>query len=125
MSVKLSYFAWLNGLSPTASDPYAAAVTFSQIARPALRKAARIAEVPDLGALGCGFHLRAHHRAARIRPSDLEWRDTMGRPVLHRLGRGASDSLGPMAEAKGIAVLPKDVDHIAPGMPLVMEPLLE
>ncbi len=107
-------------------NPYAAAVTFSQIARPALRKAAGITEMPDLWlpSVAAFTYDRAIGRREYV-PVTWERRDAMGRPVLHRLGRGASASLGPMAEAKGIVALPEDMDHIVPGMSLIMEPLLE
>jgi molybdopterin molybdotransferase len=50
-------------------------------------------------------------------------RDALGRPLLDRLGRGASAALMPMAQAMGIAVIPPERDRVSPGTPLAVEPL--
>ena len=107
-------------------NPYAAAVTFTQIARPALRKVAGLTEEPDawLPAVA-GF---TYHRTTGRReyvPVTWDRRDPMGRPVLERLGQGASASLFPIARAMGIAVIPPDLPAIHPGLPLQVEVLEE
>ncbi|WP_149590012.1 molybdopterin molybdotransferase MoeA [Tabrizicola flagellatus] len=107
-------------------NPYAAAITFAQIARPALRKVAGLTEAPDawLPAVA-GFTY--HRTTGRREYVPVTWasRDTLGRPVLERLGHGASASLSPIACAMGIAVIPPDLSVIHPGQPLQVEVLGE
>lgn len=106
-------------------NPYAAAVTFSQIARPALRKAAGLTEAPDiwLPAVSGFDYSRTTGRREYI-PVAWDRRDAMGRPILQRLGRGASASLSPIAMAHGIAVIDPDMPHVSEGQPLQVEPLI-
>ncbi|WP_165978757.1 gephyrin-like molybdotransferase Glp [Antarcticimicrobium luteum] len=107
-------------------NPYAAAVTFSQIAQPALRKAAGLTEIQDtwIPAVSGFDYDRATGRREYV-PVTWDRRDGMGRPVLQRLGRGASASLSPIANARGIAVIEPDMPHVSEGQPLRVEPLLE
>ena len=105
-------------------NPYAAAITFSQIACPAIRRAAGMTEAPDIwipGVADFDYDRRTGRR--EYVPVTWEARDSFGRPLLKRLGRGASASLGPMAQAKGIAVIPPEMAHVAPGQPLTVDPL--
>lgn len=106
-------------------NPYAAAVTFLQIARPALRKAAGLLEeidtwIPTVS----GFDYQRKVGRREYLPVTWEERDAVGRPVLRRLDRGSSASLGPIAMAKGIAVIDPDVGRVSPGSSLQVEPLL-
>lgn len=105
-------------------NPYAAAITFSRIALPALRRAAGLTEVPDLWLPAvAGFaYARTPGRREYI-PVTWSQRDALGRPLLDRLGRGASAALMPMAQAMGIAVIPPERDRVSPGTPLAVEPL--
>lgn len=105
-------------------NPYAAAITFSQIARPAVRRAAGMTEAPDAWMPGVA-DFDYSRRTGRREYVPVTWtaRDEYGRPMLLRLGPGASASLNPMAQAKGIAVIPPDMDRVAPGQPLAVEPL--
>ena len=107
-------------------NPYAAAVTFTQIARPALRKSAGLTETPDLWipAVAAFSYDPLVGRREYI-PVTWDVRDAMGRPVLHRLGAGASASLGPIAAARGIAALPAEMARITPGTVLTLEPMAE
>ncbi len=107
-------------------NPYATAVTFAQIARPALRRAAGLTETPDtMIACVAGFgYARTPGRREYI-PVTWGRRDSLGRPVLIRLGVGASASLSPLAQARGVAALADDLAHIRPGTALMVEPLLE
>ncbi|WP_212524823.1 gephyrin-like molybdotransferase Glp [Actibacterium sp. MT2.3-13A] len=107
-------------------NPYAAAVTFGQIARPALRKAAGLSEMPEpwIPAVAGFDYPRTTGRREYI-PVTWDQRDAMGRPVVQRLGRGASASLGPIAMARGIAVIDPDMPHVSAGQPLQVEPLFE
>jgi molybdopterin molybdotransferase len=107
-------------------NPYAAAITFTQIARPALRRMAGITEEADLW-LPAVSGFQYDRRAGRTEYVPVTWhhRDSLGRPVLERLGRGASASLSPIAAARGIAVLPSEAVHITPGMALAVEPIPE
>ena len=107
-------------------NPYAAAVTFGQIARPALRKAAGLTEMPDTwipAVAGFDYDRRAGRR--EYVPVTWDQRDAMGRPILQRLGPGASASLSPIAAARGIAAIDPDMPRVSAGQPLQVEPLLE
>lgn len=105
-------------------NPYAAAITFSQIARPALRRAAGLLEEPDtwLPAVAGFTYIRRTGRREYV-PVTWDRRDAMGRPILDRLGQGASASLSPMARAMGIAIISPDINVVRPGQPLTVEPL--
>jgi molybdopterin molybdotransferase len=107
-------------------NPYAAIITFTQIARPALRKSAGITETPEtwIPAVADFAYNRLGARAEYV-PVTWEARDQMGRPMLHRLGAGSSASLGPIACARGIALLPPGATQIRKGSPLAVEPLIE
>ena len=107
-------------------NPYATAVTFAQIARPALRRAAGLKETPDTMIAGvAGFNYTRTLGRREYIPVTWHQRDGFGRPVLIRLGVGASASLSPLAQARGVAALADDLAHIHPGTPLMVEPLLE
>lgn len=104
-------------------NPYAAAITFSQIARPAIRRAAGMTEAPDLwipGVVAFDYSRRTGRR--EYVPVTWATRDACGRPMLRRLGPGASASLSPVAYAKGIAIIPADLAQVVPGQPLAVEP---
>jgi len=107
-------------------NPYAAAITFAQIARPALRRVAGLIENPDtwLPAVAGFTYRRATGRREYV-PVTWDRRDPVGRPILDRLGQGASASLSPVARAMGIAVIPSDLSTVLPGQPLQVEPLWE
>jgi len=107
-------------------NPYAAAITFAQIARPALRRVAGLIENPDtwLPAVAGFTYRRATGRREYV-PVTWDRRDPVGRPILDRLGEGASASLSPVARAMGIAVIPSDLSTVLPGQPLQVEPLWE
>lgn len=107
-------------------NPYAAAITFSQIARPALRRVAGLTEDPDtwLPAVA-GFTYRRTTGRREYVPVTWNARDAMGRPVLDLLGQGASAALSPIAQAMGIAVIPPDLSAVHPGQPLQVDPLGE
>lgn len=106
-------------------NPYAAAITFLQIARPALRKAAGLLEEIDtwIPAVS-GFDYPRKVGRREYLPVTWDERDGLGRPVLRRLDQGSSASLGPIALAKGIAVIDPDVGRVLPGSSLQVEPLL-
>lgn len=107
-------------------NPYAAAITFTQIARPALRRAAGLMEDPDswLPAVAGFTYSRATGRREYV-PVTWSERDAFGRPVLTRLGQGASASMSPMAQAMGIAIIPPELEIIRPNQPLQVEPLVD
>ena len=106
-------------------NPYAAAITFLQIARPALRKAAGLLEEIDnwIPAVS-GFDYPRKVGRREYLPVTWDERDSLGRPVLRRLDQGSSASLGPIALAKGIAVIDPDIGRVLPGSSLQVEPLL-
>lgn len=105
-------------------NPYATAITFTKIAHPALRKAAGLTEVPDTAIPGVADfdYERAPGRREYV-PVTWDSRDAMGRPILRRLGQGASASLSPLALARGIAALPFDLPRVNRGTPLMLDPL--
>lgn len=105
-------------------NPYAAAITFLQIARPALRKAAGLLEEIDswIPAVS-GFDYQRKVGRREYLPVTWDERDALGRPVLQRLDKGSSAGLGPIATAKGIAVIDPGVERISQGSTLQVEPL--
>ena len=105
-------------------NPYATAITFTQIAQPALRRAAGLTETPDT-AIPCIADFDYSRTVGRREYVPVTWdsRDAMGRPILRRLGQGASASLSPLAMAKGIAALPADLSRVNRGTPLMVDPL--
>jgi molybdopterin molybdotransferase len=105
-------------------NPYAAAITFTQIARPALRRAAGLMEEPDswLPAVA-GFNYSRSTGRREYLPVSWSQRDPMQRPIIDRLGQGASASLSPIAQAMGIAVIPAEIEIVRPGQPLLVETL--
>jgi molybdopterin molybdotransferase len=105
-------------------NPYAAAITFSQIAQPALRRTAGLLEEPDTWLSGvAGFTYSRSTGRREYVPVTWTERDTLGRPVLERLGEGASASLSPMAQAKGIAIIPSELETVRPGQPMAVDPV--
>lgn len=105
-------------------NPYATAITFTQIAQPALRRAAGLTETHDTS-IPCVADFDYARTIGRREYVPVTWdsRDAMGRPILRRLGQGASASLSPLAMAKGIAALPADLRRVNRGTPLMVDPL--
>jgi molybdopterin molybdotransferase len=105
-------------------NPYAAAITFLKISRPALHKAAGLLEDIDnwIPAVSGFDYVRKLGRREYL-PVTWSERDALGRPVLQRLDQGSSASLGPIATARGIAVIEPASDRIVPGSCLRLEPL--
>jgi molybdopterin molybdotransferase len=105
-------------------NPYATAITCTQIAMPAMRRAAGLREEGDrwIPAVADFTYQRKTGRTEYI-PVTWHERDSMGRPRLIRLGVGASASLSPLALAKGIAALPPHLAAVQPGDPVSVEPL--
>lgn len=103
-------------------NPYAAAITFLQIARPALRKAAGLLEEIDtwIPAVS-GFDYPRKVGRREYLPVTWDERDAVGSPILRRLDQGLSASLGPIALASGIAVIESDVEQVFPGTSLRLE----
>lgn len=105
-------------------NPFAALVTFSQIAMPVLRHVAGAGEDTDhLIAAVAGFDYRRAAQRREYLPVTWDSRDTAGRPVLQMLGKGASARLSPPARAKGIAILPEAMAHVQIGESLMVAPL--
>jgi molybdopterin molybdotransferase len=107
-------------------NPFAAAVTFSQIALPAIKLTAGMKSV-DTSWMPAVSGFRYRRKPGRTEYVPVAWggRDTDGRPIVEMLGRGSSASLSPMAVAMATAVLPPDMANIEPGMPLRIEPFCE
>ena len=104
-------------------NPNAALVTFSQIARPALKAAAGVASVaPEWMPAVAGFAYEKKPGRTEFVPVRIVGRDEIGRPLLEMLGRGSSASLSSMSRAHGIARLPTELASITAGLPLRFEP---
>lgn len=107
-------------------NPYAAAVTFSRIALPAIKTAAGLSSVEAPWSPGVsGFSYQRKQGRTEYVPVTWSRREADGKPVVEMLGRGSSASVGPMASARAIAVLPPDLAMISPGMALRIEPFCE
>ena len=105
-------------------NPNAALVTFRQIALPAIRTIAGLANVgPHWSPAVAGFAYEKRLGRTEFVPVRIASRDEFGRPVLEMLGRGSSASLSAMALADGIALLPADLTSIETGLPLEFEAL--
>lgn len=107
-------------------NPLAAAVTFSQIAVPSLRKVAGMTEVPDHWIPGVAdfTYQRAPGRREFI-PVRWSHRDQLGRVVVEKLGSGSSAGLVPLGMAMGLAVIEPDQTVVRPGEALRVEPLAD
>ncbi|MBZ0161485.1 MAG: molybdopterin molybdotransferase MoeA [Notoacmeibacter sp.] len=105
-------------------NPYAAAITFMKIAWPAIRAAAGMTALQDntIEAVS-GFNLRRKTGRREYVPVSWSTRDEFGRPVVVALGRGASASLHPFAQARAIAVLPAEMAEVRLGDRLQLEPV--
>ncbi len=103
-------------------NPYACAITFKQIAWPAIRKAGGLGPLQDnwIKAVA-GFHYSRKPGRTEYLPVAWDQQDECGSPIVERLGRAASASLHPFALAKAIAVIPPDVSQIDPGDMISME----
>lgn len=107
-------------------NPLAAAVTFSQIAVPALRKAAGMMETPDFWIPGVAdFSYRRTPGRREFIPVNWSSRDEMGRVVVQRLGSGSSAGLVPLSMAMGLAIIEPDQTLVLPGEALRVEPLFD
>ena len=105
-------------------NPNAALVTFRQIALPAIRTIAGLADVgPRWSPAVAGFAYEKRLGRTEFVPVRVTGRDEFGRPILEMLGRGSSASLSAMALAEGIALLPAEIPTIQQGMVLRYEPL--
>jgi molybdopterin molybdotransferase len=105
-------------------NPNAALITFQQIALPAIRKVAGLAETRnDSMPAVAGFDYAKKLGRTEFVPAKVVGRDEHGRPVVTMLGRGSSSSLTAMAAAEGIAILPADCARIEPSVSLRFEPL--
>lgn len=64
-------------------------------------------------------------RQGRIEYLAVSWSrtDEFGRPLLERLGWGASASLLPFAMAQAIATVPADISEVRPGDILALQPV--
>lgn len=105
-------------------NPNAALVTFRQIALPAIRTIAGLAEVkPTWAPAVCGFAYDKRFGRTEFVPVRINGRTERGLPVLDMLGRGSSASLAAMAAADGIALLPPDLSSVEPGLAVQYEPI--
>lgn len=107
-------------------NPLAAAVTFSQIAMPSLRKAAGMTEVPDTWVPGVAdFNYQRAPGRREFIPVRWSQRDQVGRVVVEKLGNGSSAGLVPLGMAMGLAVIEPDQTVIRVGEALRVEPLTD
>ena len=105
-------------------NPYACAITFMQIAWPAIRKAGGLSprEENHLWGIADFSYARKPGRTEYL-PVSWSGTDEYGRPLVMRLGKGSSASLQPFALARAIATVPADVDEVRPGDVLTLEPV--
>jgi molybdopterin molybdotransferase len=105
-------------------NPYACAITFMQIAWPAIRKAGGLSPREENHLMGIADFTYAR-KPGRTEYLPVSWSrtDEYGRPLVIRLGRGSSASLQPFASARAIAKIPADVDEVRPGDLLTLEPV--
>ena len=105
-------------------NPYACAITFMQIAWPAIRKAGGLELRDDLVFKGVAdFAYSRRPGSTEYLPVTWSQRDKYGRPLIERLGRGASASLHPFALARAIAAIPPNISEIRPGDILALQPV--
>lgn len=105
-------------------NPYACAITFMQIAWPAIRKAGGLEPRDELGFDGIAdFTYSRRPGSTEYLPVTWSQKDEYGRPLIERLGRGASASFHPFVMAKAIAAVPPDVSEIRRGDILALEPV--
>lgn len=105
-------------------NPYACAITFMQIAWPAIRKTGGLVprESNHTAAVANFQYSRKPGRTEYL-PVSWNYSDDSGRPIVEQLGQGASAGLHPFALARAIVALPTDVSEINPGDILSMEPV--
>jgi molybdopterin molybdotransferase len=105
-------------------NPYACATTFMKIAWPAIRKSGGLEPQEGNKTKGvAGFHYARKPGRTEYVPVSWSRSDEYGRPVLERLGKGASASLHPFAMARAIAAIPPEIAEIDAGDILLMEPV--
>lgn len=105
-------------------NPYACAITFMQIAWPAIRKAGGLEPQDDLGFNGIAdFTYARRPGSTEYLPVTWSHTDEYGRPLTQRLGRGASASLHPFALARAIAAINAEVTEVRPGDILALQPV--
>ena len=105
-------------------NPYACAITFMQIAWPAIRKTGGLEPRDDLGFMGIAdFTYSRRQGSTEYLPVTWSQGDEYGRPLIERLGRGASASLHPFARARAIAAIPPYVSEVRPGDILALQPV--
>ena len=97
-------------------NPYAMAVTFSQIALPVLRKLAGMTNYQNVSSAAIAdFSHRKRLGRTEFVPVHIKGQDGLGRPIATLLGRGAAASLNPMCMANAIAELPAQLEYIENG----------
>lgn len=105
-------------------NPFACAITFMQIAWPAIRKTAGLEPRDDNRFKGIAdfIYLRKPGRTEYL-PITWSRTDEYGRPFIERLGKGSSASLHPFTLAKAIATVPSNINEVQPGDVLTLEPI--
>lgn len=100
-------------------NPYAAAITFSQIVMPAIKRTAGFTSVRAINQVGVStFTYRKMPGRAEFIPVGIIGSDSFGRPMLKMLDRGSAGRVFPLSVADGIAHLPEDVIEIVEGLPI-------
>ena len=95
-----------------------------KIAWPAIRKSGGLEPQEGNKTKGvAGFHYARKPGRTEYVPVSWSRSDEYGRPVLERLGKGASASLHPFAMARAIAAIPPEIAEIDAGDILLMEPV--
>ncbi len=100
-------------------NPYAAAVTFSRIVMPAIRRTAGLVSAHSVAQVGvAAFTYRKTAGRSEFIPVSIAGADSLGRPRLQMLDKGSAGRLFPLSVADGVAHLPEDVIEIVEGLPM-------
>ncbi len=105
-------------------NPYACAVTFMQIAWPALCKAGGMEKKENNRFFGISDFIQ-DHKPGRTEYFPVTWSatDEFGRPIVQLLGKGSSASLHPFARARAIAIISAEVETVEKGDAILLEPV--
>jgi len=105
-------------------NPFACAMTFMHIAWPAIRRTGGVANDDDEAFQGIAdFSYSGKLGKTEFLPVTWSAQDVYGRPIVHRLGRGASASLHPYALAKAIAKIGPADPNVCEGDSLSLLPV--
>lgn len=107
-------------------NPFAAYVGFHLFVGPQITRLSGAEPRPFARQLACAaFEWRRKPGRAEVFPVRLRGFDDHGTPELERLGASVSATLFPLAGADGLAIVPVETAHVAPGDRLRWQPFEE